>query len=322
MKFNYRYIKVVPEGETKPVRILAGLYTASGKDYDTVTELEIPDNVQSICSDVFSRFKNLKRVKLPDGLKDFGAFTDLEYLEEVTLPDSITAIDDEAFYNCRSLRSLTVPSGVSYIGGCAFYGSGIEKITFLSLDRLKNVKGNAFAGIRKIKYNLPDTAEKRAVKYTSDMGTPKLVDGYRERARGKSLYEQAKALRISHESLLPDLQNFYPYIDSSTYFPCDFICDFARVESYIVDDGVIVGYNVYKWQGDKRVTAPLLIGVPTCISYEASYALTGDNNGAGYKGDDNEPYYSPLYTVVYEIGHSYPTKESSDQAENRSDDGE
>lgn len=322
MKFNYRFIKVVPEGETKPVRILAGLYTASGRDYDKVTELEIPDNIVSITSDVFTRFKNLKRVKLPDGLKDFGSFTDLEYLEEVVLPDSITSIGDEAFYGCRSLRALTIPASVTYIGGCAFYDSGIEEITLLSLEKLKNVKDNAFAGKRSIKYNLPDTAEKKSVKYTSDMGTPKLVDGYRERAKGKSLFEQAKALKISHESLQPDLYCFNPYIASSAYFPSDFISEHARVESYIVDDGVIVGFNVYKWKGDKMVTAPLLIGVPTCISYEASYALTGDNNGAGYKGDNDEPYYSPLYTLVYEIGHKYPTTDSFDQEENYPDDGE
>ena len=322
MKFNYRFIKVVPEGETVPVRILAGLYTASDKDYDKVTELEIPDNIVSITSDVFTRFKNLKRVKLPDGLKDFGSFTDLEYLEEVVLPDSITSIGDEAFYGCRSLRSITIPKNVKYIGGCAFFESGIEEITLLSLEKLDTVKDNAFAGVRNVKYNLPESAEKRTVAYTPDMGTPNLVPGYRERARGKSLLEQAKSLLISHESLSSDIHDFYPHIACSTFYPCDFITDFARIESYIVDDGVIVGYNVFRWKGDKRVSTPLLIGVPTCISYEASYLLTGDNNGAGYKSDDDEAYYSPLYTLVYEIGHKYPTTDSFDQEENYPDDGE
>ena len=316
MKLVYKFREIIPNGEVEPVRFIWDIYTASGRDYDKVTEIEISDGVQSICSDVFSKFKNLRTVRLPEGLKDFGGFTGLEQLESVSLPDSITEIEDEAFYGCRSLRSITIPKNVKYIGGCAFFESGIEEITLLSLEKLDTVKDNAFAGVRNVKYNLPESAEKRTVAYTPDMGTPNLVPGYRERARGKSLLEQAKSLLISHESLSSDIHDFYPHIACSTFYPCDFITDFARIESYIVDDGVIVGYNVFRWTGDKRVSTPLLIGVPTCISYEASYLLTGDNNGAGYKSDDDEVYYSPLYTLVYEIGHKYPTTDSFDQAEN------
>ena len=117
MKLVYKFREIVPHGEAKPVRFIWDIYTASGRDYDKVTEIEIPDGVQSICSDVFSKFKNLRTVRLPEGLKDFGGFTGLEQLESVSLPDSITEIEDEAFYGCRSLRSITIPKNVKYIGG-------------------------------------------------------------------------------------------------------------------------------------------------------------------------------------------------------------
>ena len=294
-----------------------GLYTASGRDYDTVTEIEIPADVHDISSDVFSRFKNLKRVILPDGLTDFGSFAGLEQLEEVVLPDSIISIEDEAFYNCRSLKALTIPKSVSYIGKCPFYGNGIEELTFLGLESLTRVEHNAFAGVRSIKYNIPDCAEKRTVEYTADMGTPNLVAGYRERAKGKSLFEQAKALTMSRETFKSELCDYHPYISTSTYSPSSFISAFANTESFIVDDGVIVGYNVYKRKGDGESTVPLLIGVPTSLSCETFYSYTGDNNGAGYKGeDDDSGYTKPLYTLLYEIGHNYPSSDSFDQYTN------
>ncbi len=317
MEPDFRFIKVVPEGKKKAVRILTGIYCDKSKDYDEVTELVIPKNTHSISSDVFPRFKNLRSVKLPEGLTDFGAFTDLEYLEGVELPDTVLGIDEDAFYNCRSIKSLTIPANVSSIGGAAFYGSGIEELTFRGIDRLKRVKYNTFAGVYNIRYNLPDAANKRTVEYTPEMGVPNLTEGYRERAKGKTLYEQAMALQLSPESFKSELYEFAPYITASKFSAPKFIEDWSRVESFIVDDGVIIGYNIYMWKNNKEISRPVLIGVPTCLSHDVSYAHTGDNNGAGYKGDDDDGgYATPMYTLLYKIGEPYPTSDSFDQAEN------
>ena len=323
MKLKFRTINVIPEGEEKPLKVILGIYCENSDDYGKVTEIEIPKGTYNISSDAFEKFTSLKRVVLPEGLNNFGSFNGLEQLEEIDIPDSVTSIEHDAFYNCRSLTSLTLPEKLKYIGGCAFYDSGIKELTFPSIDKLYRVDNNAFAGVRGIKYNLPDVATKPTVEYTPEMGTPVLVDGYRERMAGKSLYEQAKRLTFAPDLYDSQLYKFHPYIASSVYMECDFIYAWAKCRSFIVDDGVIVGYNVTGWKGNQEITVPLLIGVPTCLTYSADYVHTGDNNGAGYLGDDDDDvYYTPLYTLVYEIGQEYPTTDSFDQRENYMYEGE
>ena len=323
MKLNFRFIKVVPEGEKKELKVLLGIYCDNKDDYEAVTEIEIPKGTYTISSDAFNFFVNLEKVSLPDGLKSFGSFNGLEKLKELEIPDTVTEIEQEAFYGCRSLTSLKLPKNIKYICGCAFYGSGIKELTFTSIDRLYRVDHNAFAGVRDITYKLPATANKETVEYRAEMGTPVLVDGYRERMKGKSLYEQAKSLQFAPELEDSELYKFHPFIAASVYAECDFLYSWARCRSFIVDDGVIVGYNVIGHSGNKEITVPVLIGVPTCLSYSADYYHGGDNNGAGYHDDeDDDVYYTPLYTLVYEIGHEYPTTDSFDQRENYPEDDE
>lgn len=317
MKLKFRTINVIPEGETKPLKVILGIYCNGEEEYETVTEIEIPKGTYNISSDAFDKFINLKRVILPEGLKDFGSFGGLEHLEQIDIPNSVTSIEHDAFYNCRALTSLILPENLKHIGGCAFYDSGIKEITFTSIDKLYRVADNAFAGVRNIKYNLPEVATKPTVEYATEMGTPVLVDGYRERMAGKSLYEQAKCLTFAPDLQYNKLHKFHPYIEASVFMECDFIYAWARCRSFIVDDGVIVGYNVTGWKGNREITVPVLIGVPTCLTYSADYVHTGDNNGAGYLGDDDDDvYYTPLYTLVYEIGQEYPTTGAFDQREN------
>ncbi len=317
MKLKFRTINVIPEGETKPLKVLLGIYCENSEDYANVTEITVPNKTYNISSDAFEQFCNLEKVILPKGLKDFGSFNGLEKLNSIEIPESVTSVEHDAFYGCRSLTSLKLPKNIKYIGGCAFYGSGIKELTFTSIDNLYRVDGNAFAGVRNIKYNLPEVATKPTVEYTTEMGTPVLVDGYRERMAGKSLYEQAKCLTFAPDLQYNKLHKFHPYIEATEYSDCDFIYAWAKCRSFIVDDGVIVGYNVIGWCGNKEITVPLLIGVPTCLTYSADYVHTGDNNGAGYLGDDDDDVsYTPMYTLVYEIGQEYPTTDSFDQREN------
>ena len=139
MKLKFRTINVIPEGETKPLKVLLGIYCENRDDYDKVTEITVPKNTYNISSDAFDNFTSLKRVILPKGLNNFGSFNGLEQLEEIDIPDSVTSIEHDAFYGCRSLTSLTLPENLKYIGGCAFYDSGIKEMTFPSIDRLYNV---------------------------------------------------------------------------------------------------------------------------------------------------------------------------------------
>lgn len=74
----------------------------------------------------------MTELTLPNSLESIGdgAFRGCSGLTELTLPNSVTSIGDCAFYGCTGLTELILPNSVRSIGDIAFtYCSGLEKIT-------------------------------------------------------------------------------------------------------------------------------------------------------------------------------------------------
>ena len=94
----------------------------------SVSEVSLPQTLQSIEPNAFANFKNLK---------------------EITIPSSVTSIGNSAFYGCSALTSLTIPSSVINIGQQAFYGSGSTSIT-IENNNLTNIGQNAFSSQTKL----------------------------------------------------------------------------------------------------------------------------------------------------------------------------
>ena len=68
---------------------------------ELLTDLVIPEEVDSI---------------------PFYAFHNVRHLSSVTIPNSVTSIGTSAFYGCNNLTSITIPESVKSIGSSAFYG--------------------------------------------------------------------------------------------------------------------------------------------------------------------------------------------------------
>ena len=104
----------------------------------TLEEINIPDGIEYISTEAFSRCKSLttikwnnasslklygigvaafgrceslKEVVLPEGVKYLmqSAFTRCSVLEKVVLPNSLTTIDAGAFWCCPALKEITIP---------------------------------------------------------------------------------------------------------------------------------------------------------------------------------------------------------------------
>ena len=100
--------------------------------HTAITEITIPDSVNYIGDEAFYGCKNLKRVKLPDGITDIESymFWYCSSLEQITIPKSATNIGEGAFGACGNLKDLVIPNGVKSIGRSAFvYCDNLKHIT-------------------------------------------------------------------------------------------------------------------------------------------------------------------------------------------------
>ncbi|MBR1677242.1 MAG: leucine-rich repeat protein, partial [Clostridia bacterium] len=87
-----------------------------------ITEITVPENVESIGDSAFTFCQSLKKVVLPDGLKSIGvsAFAFCYELEEINIPSGITRIENCVFNSCYNLK-INIPSNITEIGKQAFY---------------------------------------------------------------------------------------------------------------------------------------------------------------------------------------------------------
>ena len=97
-----------------------------------LTEVILPEGLQSIGASAFSGCKNLQNVVFPDSVITIGdhAFYDCEALTEVVLPQNLTVVSQDVFSSCSSLTCVVLPQGVMQIKARAFSGCiALQQIT-------------------------------------------------------------------------------------------------------------------------------------------------------------------------------------------------
>lgn len=85
--------------------------------------------VEDIGESAFTECKDLKRVVLPEGLKELKPhlFDGCSSLRDVSLPGSLEVIGDKAMAGCSALKELSIPPSVTRVGWQAFEGTLDEK---------------------------------------------------------------------------------------------------------------------------------------------------------------------------------------------------
>lgn len=88
-----------------------------------ITEIQIPEGVEVISSNMFSGCDKLETVYLPSTIKtiDTYAFYNCVNLKSIYLPESVTTINDYAFYHCDNLLEINIPESVTEISRYAFW---------------------------------------------------------------------------------------------------------------------------------------------------------------------------------------------------------
>jgi len=114
-----------------------------------VTDLVIPNGVDSIKNYAFYSWDTLESVSVPEGVKSIGkaAFYECVKLEGIIIPDGVISIGTEAFFGCMLFSNITIPDSVKSIGYSAFEGCrNIEEafiptvaIPFIPKNKLKKL---------------------------------------------------------------------------------------------------------------------------------------------------------------------------------------
>ena len=124
---------------------------------DALEDVLVPEGIEVIRFAAFAFCQNLKRIHLPDTLKElgsrasgektgtFGVFREDRALCEINLPDSLTCIGPSAFFNCTSLQMLHLPDSITEIGDMAFKNCLSLRSVHLP-EAIREIPRNAFTG--------------------------------------------------------------------------------------------------------------------------------------------------------------------------------
>lgn len=113
-----------------------------------LTQVILPEGVESIGAYAFAFVKSNTKVSLPSTLKEVGNFSFLANTElvEVVIPEGVAVIGGAMFSGCAKLPSITLPTSITQIGfdafkGCVLFTSIVipEKCTSIGSAAFKNV---------------------------------------------------------------------------------------------------------------------------------------------------------------------------------------
>ena len=123
-----------------------GIVLYDGDNYSSLTELIIPNGVETIGKYQFYYFKNITKVVLPDTITElqYYSFYGCNNLEDVKLSKNLTMIGEAAFYNCKLLNHIEIYKKVELIDSFAFYGTSVSNVYYEgNVDDFNNININS-----------------------------------------------------------------------------------------------------------------------------------------------------------------------------------
>lgn len=273
-------------------------------DSSALKELKLPGSgYRIITSEALRDFPSLECIEIPEGVTSLESevFADKKMLRYVKLPESLTSIGDNCFKNCESLEEIVLPKGLEYLGESVFQGcASLKKIKLCGIDAIpaKGVSRYAFHdlydrlrdGSCVIEY--PEETTKETIEYSEGMGELKISSEFQETLRALPLPKQLSLYSLYRPTSQDKIDA--PY--NAPYTALEYYPDILKL---IVKDGALVGFVLNSYREDEgRVPVYLLPYTKAPYDLEFYHLFTGDNNGAGYKGDDDGGYYSQNYLAL------------------------
>ncbi len=103
------------------------------KDCSQITEVSIPESIETIGAGAFHGCMELTTINLPESLKEVSGstFSGCSSLKSITLPLSLETIGSYAFYGCTGLEIITIPEKCTEISSDAFSGCSNLKVMYI-----------------------------------------------------------------------------------------------------------------------------------------------------------------------------------------------
>lgn len=103
-----------------------------------LTELQLPKSLKSLGNSAFQRCRLLSKVDLPDDLLELGDYCFcLTDIDSIDIPNKVAVIGDNAFSSTK-ITNLVIPEGVAVIGKNSFYSTPLKSVrlpeTLLIID--------------------------------------------------------------------------------------------------------------------------------------------------------------------------------------------
>ena len=272
-------INIVPEIDGIPVkRISTGKYDYRDNlkyiEAPNITEITIPDSVETVSNSSFTGLTSLETIKLPNSLISIGS----------------------AFRNMQSLKTITIPANVTIIGNSAFSGcSNLSEVTFEG-NKLKEIDEGAFSGCTSLKtIRLPDSVE---LLWDGAFGSSGLETIYLPKCgQSESVFINCKNLKkvVVQDRGVCDYTSFgYGAFDN---------CE-SLEKAYIMGGEIYI--DEYAFSGCNNLT-----DVYVWVSPEKFEKVFGKDKFGNENFSGNEPIFNASVHYYYKHTHSFTTSDKA-----------
>jgi hypothetical protein len=138
-----------------------------GNDGSEITDIIIPDGIETVPEYAFMNAINITSVVIPSSVSVIGeiAFLNCSNLASIVISDGVTVIGENAFDSCTNLTDIVIPNSVT----------SIDKYAFYSCDNLGSV---IFENVNGWWRASKDTATSGTEISATDLSDPESAAGY------------------------------------------------------------------------------------------------------------------------------------------------
>ncbi len=210
------------------------------------------------------------------------AFADTAVVS-ITLPDELTMIQRYAFARTENLKKIAIPAEVEFIGQYAFYGSGIESLTFESGAKLHNIEQYAFSSCRNLGgVTIPDSVKTVGTGVFAESGIRSVTFGTGLTEIPDQAFYKTRLTEVKLPASVEKI-GYYAFAGTETLKTVTFATE---------QELMVMGYAF----SDCDIES---VSIPANVGYLGEFAFTGNKNLQSYTVAAGNGHYTSENGILY-----------------------